>query len=598
MADYTFSAPERKAVYRAIRERRDVRAFRPEPIPEDVFWRLLEAAHQAPSVGRMQPWNFVRITDPALKQGVYNHFRDINDRAATLHGGDRQATYQALKLQGILDAPLNLLVTCDRTRGGPHVLGRTTMPEMDAYSTCLAVQNLWLAARAEGLGVGWMSLMEPEVIQAFFGLPSEVIPIAYLCLGFPVDLPPDPLLGRVGWRDGLELADLIFQDRWGVTWQGPEGYDALVAKSTPSVTAVMTPRQAVRLEEKAPSLSETAAQDSLRDRFARLPTPPGALGALEKWLMRLAQIQNSARPRLERPWIVVFAGDHGIAKSRLVSAYQPEATALMVYRFLSGGGVVNSLARDSGAGLVVADLGVDHDFGDATALFSAKVRRGTRDMTVEPAMTDTEFEAARATGYELIMGLEQPDMLLLGELGIGNTTAASAVLAGFLGLTPDEATGAGSGIGPAGLTRKQMAIGDALRLHGEHALGDANESLRRLGGYEIVALVGAMEAAAVRQLPVLLDGFIVGVAALMAVKRNPAVQAILLAATRSAEPAHARVLMELGLDAMLDWGLRLGEASAAALALGPLQAGCRLLAEVATYEEANVDEPLASGGRL
>lgn len=596
MTDFAFTPPERAAVYRAIRERRDVRAFRPEPIPEDVLWRVLEAAHQAPSVGRMQPWNFLRVTEAALKARVYEHFRVVNARASQLHGGDRQATYQALKLQGILDAPLNLLVTCDRSRGGPHVLGRTTMPEMDLYSTCLAVQNLWLAARAEGLGVGWMSLMEHAAIQALLGLPDDVVPVAYLCLGYPVDLPPEPLLGRVGWREGLELADLVFENRWGVPWPGLEAGASVSTSVAPRVPTVLQPRVPAR-QRLIPRGSPVAA-DTLRERLARLPTPPGALGALEGWLLRLATIQGLERPVLERPWVVVFAGDHGVAQNTVVSAYQPEATALLVYRFLSGGGVINALAREVGAGLVVADVGVDHDFGAAEALVAAKVRRGTRDITCEAAMTRPEFETAWAAGHDLVMCLDDPDVLVLGELGIGNTTAASAALAGYLGLEPQAVVGAGSGVGPTGLARKQAAVAQALECHGTGARGDATEALRCLGGYEMVALVGAIEAAAARRVPVLLDGFIVGVAALLATQRQPACRDVLLAATRSAEPAHTRVLEELGLEPMLDWGLRLGEASAAALALAPLQAGCRLLAEVATYEEANVDEPLATGGRL
>jgi nicotinate-nucleotide--dimethylbenzimidazole phosphoribosyltransferase len=493
----------------------------------------------------MQPWNFLRIEDTALKAQVYEHFRDVNARAAQLHGGDRQATYQALKLQGILDAPLNLLVTCDRSRGGPHVLGRTTMPEMDLYSTCLAVQNLWLAARAEGLGVGWMSLMEPQAIRALLGLPEAVVPVAYLCVGYPVDLPPDPLLGRVGWREGLELADLVFENRWGVTRPSRSVDTTLTTASEPVFPAVLHPRVPVRHGAGAvakhtdflhlDALPDDGAVEALRDRLGRLPTPPGALGELEGWLLRLAKIQGLARPVLERPWVVVFAGDHGVAKNTVVSAYQPEATALMVYRFLSGGGVINALAREVGAGLVVADVGVDHDFGAAEALVAAKVRRGTRDITREAAMTPSEFEAAWAAGYDLVMRLEAPDGLVLGELGIGNTTAAAAVLAGYSGLAPEVVVGSGSGVGPAGLARKQAALEKALHRHGAACLGNASEALRCLGGYELVAIVGAIEAAAVRGIPVLLDGFIVGVAALLAVMRLPACEAVLLGATRSAE---------------------------------------------------------------
>ncbi|MEB3198579.1 MAG: nicotinate-nucleotide--dimethylbenzimidazole phosphoribosyltransferase [Candidatus Sericytochromatia bacterium] len=600
MHDPHFSSAEREAVYRAIRERRDVRAYRPDPVPEATLWRILEAAHQAPSVGRMQPWNFILVQDPTLRQEVYDHFRAVNARASQLHAGDRQAAYQALKLQGILDAPVNLLVTCDRGRGGEHVLGRATMREMDLYSTCLAVQNLWLAARAEGLGVGWMSLMEPAHIAALLGLPDGVVPVAYLCLGHPVELPTSPLLGRVGWRESLPLDSLVFADRWGVARPFAEAPAGAPPPPTglpaPDLPVVLAPAPCSWHPPDDPAEGVLGA-DLLRRRFRRLPTPRGALGRLEALALQLAEVQRRMRPTLRAPWIVVMAGDHGVAREEGVSAYKPEATAMMVYRFLSGGGVVNALARETGAGLLVADLGVDHDFGAADALLDAKVRRGTRNFCQEAAMTPAELAQAIAAGAETVTRLPELDLLVLGEMGIGNTTAASALVAVQLGLTPTEVLGPGAGLGPRGLARKQEVLTRALALHGAAARLDPSEALRCLGGYEIAGMVGAIEAAAARGVPVLLDGFIVGAAALIAAARTPACRTALIAATRSAEPAHDRVLAALELVPMLDWGLRLGEASGAALAFGLLKAAVRVSAEVSTYEEANLEEPLAAGGQ-
>src|SRR5262245_3663669 len=215
MTGRAFSDEERAGVYRAIATRRDIRNYRPEAIPDDVLERILAAAHQAPSVGLMQPWDFVLIRDRALRQSIYDHFRAVNEGAGSVYEGARAERYRALKLQGILDAPLNLLVTCDRGRGGPHVLGRYTMRHTDEYSTCLAVQNLWLAARAEGVGVGWMSLLEPQFIAERLGLPAEVVPVAYLTLGYPVEFPSEPMLERTGWADRRPLADAVHVDRFG-----------------------------------------------------------------------------------------------------------------------------------------------------------------------------------------------------------------------------------------------------------------------------------------------------------------------------------------------------------------------------------------------
>src|SRR5690349_626265 len=183
MAD-DFNDAERAAVYKAIMLRRDIRRqFEPTPIARDVLARILSAAHHAGSVGFMQPWDFILIEDRNIRQQVLESFVRERDRSANFYEGERKGLYLSLKLEGILESPLNLCVTCDRTRGGPHVLGRNTIIETDLFSVCLAVQNLWLAARAENLGVGWVSILDPVELAQFLGLPAHVHAVAYLCLG-------------------------------------------------------------------------------------------------------------------------------------------------------------------------------------------------------------------------------------------------------------------------------------------------------------------------------------------------------------------------------------------------------------------------------
>ncbi|MBV8228637.1 MAG: 5,6-dimethylbenzimidazole synthase, partial [Planctomycetaceae bacterium] len=210
-----FTASEREAVYRAILERRDCRRFLPDPIPDDVVARLLVAAHHAPSVGFMQPWNFVVIRSIEVRGRIKSAFERANARASALFTGERGAAYRALKLEGIMEAPLNLCVTCDRSRHGPVVLGRTSQSETDLYSTVCAVQNLWLAARVEEVGVGWVSIIDPADLRAILGFPDAVVPVAYLCLGRVAEFPASPDLQRLGWLDRIDLAPLVFEDRWG-----------------------------------------------------------------------------------------------------------------------------------------------------------------------------------------------------------------------------------------------------------------------------------------------------------------------------------------------------------------------------------------------
>ena len=210
-----FPEAARDAVYRAIHERRDVRSqFLPDPIPAEVLVRLLQAAHHAPSVGFMQPWDFIVIDSPAVKQAVKTIFERENRKAAEKFDGEKGALYRRLKLEGITDSPINLCVTCDRSRGGPAVLGRNSILETDLFSTCLAVQNLWLAARAEGIGLGWVSILDQNELAATLKLPEHVYPVAYLCIGYVDEFLPRPELELSGWRSRLPLHQLVHGNGW------------------------------------------------------------------------------------------------------------------------------------------------------------------------------------------------------------------------------------------------------------------------------------------------------------------------------------------------------------------------------------------------
>jgi 5,6-dimethylbenzimidazole synthase len=203
-------------LYKAIYKRRDVRGhFLPDPIPERVLRKLLDSAHHAGSVGFMQPWSFIVIRSPEVKKQVKSLFDQANATAMQVFEGQKRDLYSRLKLEGILEAPVNLCVTCDPSRNGPNVLGRNTIRETDVYSTCCAVQNLWLAARSEGIGVGWVSIFEPGELKRVLGIPEVVIPVAYLCLGYVREFLARPELELAGWLPRIPLDELIFCERWG-----------------------------------------------------------------------------------------------------------------------------------------------------------------------------------------------------------------------------------------------------------------------------------------------------------------------------------------------------------------------------------------------
>jgi 5,6-dimethylbenzimidazole synthase len=210
-----FSPAERAALYRVIESRRDVRAFRTDPIATETLARILGAAHHAPSVGLMQPWNFIVIRDAATKARVKALFEVQNELAVANYAGARADLYRSLKLEGIEEAPINLCVTCDRTRSSPHVLGRNTVTDTDVYSTCCAIQNLWLAARVEGVGVGWVSILDYDDLRPIFGIPETVWPVAYLCVGYPRAFLGEPELQRRGWATQLLINQIILEERWG-----------------------------------------------------------------------------------------------------------------------------------------------------------------------------------------------------------------------------------------------------------------------------------------------------------------------------------------------------------------------------------------------
>jgi len=341
---------------------------------------------------------------------------------------------------------------------------------------------------------------------------------------------------------------------------------------------------------------DAAAMADARRRQARLTKPAGSLGTLERLHIQLSGIMRTPLPSISQPTILVCAADHGVADQD-VSAYPKQVTAEMVRNFAQQGAAVNVLARDAGAKLVVADLGVDWR---GAAIPGGVLKRsqgpGTRDLALGPAMTRREAIDCLEIGIALANSLiaEGADLLALGEMGIANTTSASAIIACLTGRPPHDVTGFGTGIDRDQWQRKVAIVERAIQRVNGHA-DDAIVVLSELGGYEIGALAGAMLGIAATCLPVLLDGLIVGAAALIACSLCPAVRSYLIASHRSAEPGHRIALELLELEPLMDLGLRLGEGSGAAIALHLIRLACRLPREMATFDEAGVSEQDATG---
>ncbi len=329
-------------------------------------------------------------------------------------------------------------------------------------------------------------------------------------------------------------------------------------------------------------------REKARRRLDGQTRPKGSLGLLEDVITRIVAIQQTTLPDLSRKRILIFAADHGVEEEG-VSLYPREVTQAMVFNFLNGGATINALARQIGAEVSVVDMGVDGDFKGDHRLVHAKIRRGSRNMMREEAMTAGELDRALQTGWDLVHQAKADGIHLLGlgEMGIGNTTSASAVIAALTGTTPDLVTGRGTGLDVKMRKKKVNVIECALALH-HPSMKDPLFALRSVGGYEIAALTGAILAAAKLGLPVVIDGWIVSAAALVALRLNPRILDFLFFAHESGEQGHSFLLQELEVRPLLHLGMRLGEASGAALAMGILDSMCRIYREVATFEEAAV----------
>jgi nicotinate-nucleotide--dimethylbenzimidazole phosphoribosyltransferase len=339
---------------------------------------------------------------------------------------------------------------------------------------------------------------------------------------------------------------------------------------------------------------DRALAPALQQKIDGKTKPVGALGALERVALRIGLIQQRLDPRLVAPQMLVFAGDHGAAKAG-VSAYPQDVTWQMVENFLAGGAAINVFARHNGFALSVVDAGVAHDFGCRDGLIDAKVAPGTASYLEQPAMTAAQCAAAMARGADIVGALAAAgsNVVGFGEMGIGNTAAAALITHCLTGVTLPGCVGRGTGLDDAGLARKRTLLGQALQRY--RAAGGSDDPLAVLaefGGFEIAMMTGAMLAAAEARMVLLLDGFIVGAAALVAARLAPALPDYCIFCHRSAEPGHAAQLQAMNAEPLLDLGMRLGEGTGAALAWPLVEAAVAFLAEMASFESAGVADKL------
>jgi nicotinate-nucleotide--dimethylbenzimidazole phosphoribosyltransferase len=556
----------RMALAEVIAVRRDVRRFRPDPVGDDVMDEILAAGHAAPSVGHSQPWRFVVVRDPGLRATA----AVMADRArlaqARLLDPDSARHLRSLQLEGIREAPVGVVVCCDRRARPAGVLGRATFPDTDLWSCACAIENIWLTARAHGLGLGWVTLFEPDELHALLGLPDGVVTLGWLCLGWPDERPPAPGLERHGWSQRLPLTEVVLRDRW----PGGPGGPAAAAPSAPRDRAAPISAH----DDAAPSAAYDRALAAVggarvlaRDREDRLLAAPGSLGLLGDTLLRVDTVSAPDAAGT----LVIAAADHPVTDLG-VSAFPRSTTRLVARALAAGEGQGAAMARAVGLLVCLADCGID---GDPIPGWRDVRPPGARgDLAAADALDREAVAWLLAEGSRLGSELAGAGPVALGEVGIGNTTVASTLTAALLGAPADQVVGRGVGSDTAMVTRKQQVVRQALarmggRLPPAGPIGrrDVEDLLAGVGGPEQAFLTGVCLGVADTGGLVVLDGLLTSVAALAAVRYRPEVQAHLVAGHVSAEPAHRLVLDALGLEPLLDLRLRAGEGVGAVLAL-------------------------------
>ena len=441
------------ALERVIGARRDIRRFRPDPVPADVLTAVLAAGHRAPSVGHSQPWRFVVVTEAATRDAAALMADRSRLRQAAGMAEESARALLDLRLEGLREAPVGVVVACDRRTPAAGVLGRATFPDADLWSCAAAIENIWLTARAHGLGLGWVTLFEPTELAHLLGLPDGVETLGWLCLGWPDERPPDPGLERAGWSRRLPLEQVVMRERW-------------------------TEREAPTSHLRAPSPADVVAA---RDRADDLLTVPGSLGVLDTVLDRITALSSVQG----RGTLVVAAADHAVTAYG-ISAFDPTVTADVARATREGTSMGAVAARSAGLDVELIDAGIGSHRGD---------------LVTADALDESTYAALLALGRERGAALAGTGLVALGEVGVGNTTVAAALAAALLGLPAEEVVGRGSSADAAMSERKCDVVTRALRRVGAVS---GHDVVRRLGGGELAVLCGVVLGVAAQSLAVLL----------------------------------------------------------------------------------------------
>jgi nicotinate-nucleotide--dimethylbenzimidazole phosphoribosyltransferase len=547
-----------------IKSRRDTRHFTSDAIPDEVIQKALQAGHYAPSVGLTDATKYYIIKSAEIKKAIKDLFLDFDQKAANETDDENQKKkYKALKLEAIEEAPLGLVICYDRSVLNNFTIGTVGSNEAVKFSAVCAAQNIWLSLTEQGYSMGWVSILNYYQFKLLLGLPENIEPLGYFCVGKPAtNYENQPMLQQLNWKQKQEF---------------PFVEEILIS----------VPASFSKSLGETKKLHDSIISESLQHKIDNKTKPTGSLGLLESLAKQIGVVFQTLEPKIIKPNIVVFAADHGIANHG-VSAYPQDVTRQMVTNFLEGGAAINVFCKQNNIALTIVDAGVNYDFPTKANLVSAKIGKGTQSFLQSPAMSKTELDLCFAKGAEIINTIFETgcNCIGFGEMGIGNTSTASVLMSVLLGIPIEDCVGRGTGVVDEKLIHKQNILKKALDNY--DGLDELESKLAYFGGFEIMQMAGGMLQAKENNMLILVDGFICTVAFLIAYKKNPNIKSNAIFCHSSAEQGHEKILDYLNVRALLQLDLRLGEGTGCALAFPLIESAIAFLNEMASFESAGV----------
>ncbi|MES2805953.1 MAG: nicotinate-nucleotide--dimethylbenzimidazole phosphoribosyltransferase [Bacteroidota bacterium] len=548
-----------------LKSRRDTRHFTEDQVPDAVLEKALQAGHWAPSVGLTDATKYYLIKSGEMKKAIKDLFLDYDKKAISLTDNEQQKqAYKDLKLEAIEEAPLGLVICYDRSVLNNFTIGTVGSNEAVKFSSVCAAQNIWLSLTEQGYSMGWVSILNYYQFKQLLGLPENMEPLGYFCVGKPAtDYDNQPMLQQLNWKQKQEIP--------------------LVEE----ITVLHESKLEKVFFDTKKEIDAAAFANALQHKIDQKTKPTGSLGLLEVLAKQIGMVFQTLEPKIIKPNLVVFAADHGIANHG-VSAYPQDVTRQMVSNFLIGGAAINVFCKQNKIQLAIVDAGVNYDFPMNTDLISAKIGKGTRSFLHGPAMSKTEVELCFMKGSEIVATIAKTgsNCIGFGEMGIGNTATASVLMSIILELPIEDCVGKGTGVNDEQLIQKINILKKCIANY--NGSDDLESKLAYFGGFEIMQMVGGMLQAKEANMLILVDGFICSVAFLIAFKKNPSITENAIFCHSSAEQGHQKILDYLGVRSLLQLDLRLGEGTGCAIAFPIIESAVAFLNDMASFESAGV----------